>query len=75
MFFGIYFRYKFIQSSLHGYNVTIMAFGQTGSGKTYTMRGGDGESDEGIIPRAVRFIFDHQKSMKELAWQVSDSTG
>ncbi|CAF2265923.1 unnamed protein product [Rotaria magnacalcarata] len=45
-----------------GYNVTIFAYGQTGSGKTYTMTGGNilsiGEKDYGIVPRAVKTIFD-----------------
>ncbi|KAK4492016.1 hypothetical protein RD792_002804 [Penstemon davidsonii] len=48
---------------LEGYNCTIFAYGQTGTGKTYTMEGGarkkNGEfpSDAGVIPRAVRQIF------------------
>ncbi|KAF8402800.1 hypothetical protein HHK36_010891 [Tetracentron sinense] len=50
---------------LEGYNCTIFAYGQTGTGKTYTMEGGgrkakNGEfpNDAGVIPRAVRQIFD-----------------
>ncbi|XVE59170.1 hypothetical protein DITRI_Ditri05aG0024100 [Diplodiscus trichospermus] len=49
---------------LEGYNCTIFAYGQTGTGKTYTMEGGarkkNGEfpSDAGVIPRAVKLIFD-----------------
>ncbi|XP_077239637.1 kinesin-like protein KIN-5D [Tasmannia lanceolata] len=50
---------------LEGYNCTIFAYGQTGTGKTYTMEGGgkrnkSGEftTDAGVIPRAVREIFD-----------------
>ncbi|XP_073311252.1 kinesin-like protein KIN-5D [Primulina huaijiensis] len=49
---------------LEGYNCTIFAYGQTGTGKTYTMEGGsrkkngDITSDGGVIPRAVRQIFD-----------------
>lgn len=49
---------------LEGYNCTIFAYGQTGTGKTYTMEGGgrkkNGEfpSDSGVIPRAVKQIFD-----------------
>ncbi|KAL6532629.1 Kinesin-like protein KIN-5D [Orobanche hederae] len=48
---------------LEGYNCTIFAYGQTGTGKTYTMEGGarkkNGEfpSEAGVIPRAVRQIF------------------
>ncbi len=50
----------------------IFAYGQTGSGKTYCMgtaaaaramqAGGEGE---GVIPRAVRFIFDALPGMRE----------
>ncbi|GER34434.1 kinesin-related protein-like [Striga asiatica] len=49
---------------IEGYNCTIFAYGQTGTGKTYTMEGGarkkNGEfpSDAGVIPRAVKQIFD-----------------
>ncbi|XP_068667950.1 kinesin-like protein KIN-5D [Aristolochia californica] len=51
---------------LEGYNCTIFAYGQTGTGKTYTMEGGGGRkakngdfpSEAGVIPRAVRQIFD-----------------
>jgi len=53
-----------VDSTLHGYNATVLAYGQTGSGKTYTMGTGfdhESESSEsvllGIIPRAVRHIF------------------
>lgn len=48
---------------LEGYNCTIFAYGQTGTGKTYTMEGGarkkngDFPVDAGVIPRAVRQIF------------------
>uniref|UniRef100_A0A2P2MQ15 Kinesin motor domain-containing protein n=2 Tax=Rhizophora mucronata TaxID=61149 RepID=A0A2P2MQ15_RHIMU len=49
---------------LEGYNCTIFAYGQTGTGKTYTMEGaarkknGEFSSDAGVIPRAVKQIFD-----------------
>ncbi|KAL8484006.1 hypothetical protein ACS0TY_026629 [Phlomoides rotata] len=49
---------------LEGFNCTVFAYGQTGTGKTYTMEGGIrnkvGElpAEAGIIPRAVRHIFD-----------------
>ncbi|XP_017121295.1 kinesin-like protein KIF21A isoform X1 [Drosophila elegans] len=55
---------RLVDSTLHGYNATVLAYGQTGSGKTYTMGTGfDHESETsesvllGIIPRAVRHIF------------------
>ncbi|XP_045127324.1 kinesin-like protein KIN-14I isoform X1 [Portunus trituberculatus] len=44
-----------IQSTLDGFNVTIMAYGQTGSGKTYTMIGS--ENNPGIAPRAFKRLF------------------
>nr|XP_022752804.1 kinesin-like protein KIN-5D [Durio zibethinus] len=53
-----------VNEVLEGYNCTIFAYGQTGTGKTYTMEGGarkkNGEfpSDAGVIPRAVKLIFD-----------------
>ncbi|KAJ1963234.1 hypothetical protein GGI12_002172 [Dipsacomyces acuminosporus] len=52
---------------VEGYNVTILAYGQTSSGKTYTMgtdaedtsllSDGAGLPTTGIIPRALRWIF------------------
>ncbi|KAK1285363.1 hypothetical protein QJS10_CPB20g00746 [Acorus calamus] len=54
-----------VNEVLEGYNCTIFAYGQTGTGKTYTMEGGgkktkngDFPSDAGVIPRAVRQIFE-----------------
>ncbi|RKP18927.1 kinesin-domain-containing protein, partial [Rozella allomycis CSF55] len=45
-----------IQSSLEGVNGTVFAYGQTASGKTFTMQGT--ESCPGVIPLAVKHIFD-----------------
>ncbi|KAF7818539.1 kinesin-like protein KIN-5B [Senna tora] len=53
-----------VNEVLDGYNCTIFAYGQTGTGKTYTMeggmrnKGGDLPAEAGVIPRAVRQIFD-----------------
>ncbi|XXG80985.1 hypothetical protein AAC387_Pa09g1723 [Persea americana] len=53
-----------VDEVLEGFNCTVFAYGQTGTGKTYTMEGGmrnkSGELpiDAGVIPRAVRQIFD-----------------
>ncbi|GER28636.1 kinesin motor family protein [Striga asiatica] len=53
-----------VSEVLEGFNCTVFAYGQTGTGKTYTMEGGmrkkSGELpiEAGIIPRAVRQIFD-----------------
>lgn len=45
-----------VKSAVDGFNGTIFAYGQTSSGKTYTMMGTD--SEPGIVPLAVRYIFD-----------------
>ncbi|XVE96823.1 hypothetical protein REPUB_Repub02eG0256200 [Reevesia pubescens] len=53
-----------VNEVLDGFNCTVFAYGQTGTGKTYTMeggmrnRGGDLPAEAGVIPRAVRHIFD-----------------
>ncbi|XP_026478055.1 chromosome-associated kinesin KIF4A-like [Ctenocephalides felis] len=51
-----------------GYNVTILAYGQTGSGKTHSMgtaySGGPVE-EMGVIPRAVKDIFQKISTLKE----------
>ncbi|XP_073220417.1 kinesin-like protein KIN-5B [Cicer arietinum] len=53
-----------VNEVLDGFNCTVFAYGQTGSGKTYTMEGGmrnksgDLTAEAGVIPRAVRQIFD-----------------
>ncbi|XP_019881776.1 kinesin-like protein KIF21B isoform X2 [Aethina tumida] len=51
-----------VESSLEGYNATVLAYGQTGSGKTYTMGSGfdvDLQMEQlGIIPRAIHHLFD-----------------
>lgn len=44
-----------VESTLQGYNASIIAYGQTGTGKTYTMEGNPGQ--EGIVSRAVQDIF------------------
>ncbi|XP_020577082.1 kinesin-like protein KIN-5C [Phalaenopsis equestris] len=57
-----------VNEVLEGFNCTIFAYGQTGTGKTYTMEGecrkakngrkGQLPLDAGVIPRAVKQIFD-----------------
>ncbi len=49
---------QLIQSAVDGKNVCIFAYGQTGSGKTFTMQGGAGHKNAGIIPRSVDLIFE-----------------
>ncbi|KAL8129765.1 hypothetical protein V2J09_018920 [Rumex salicifolius] len=53
-----------VSEVLDGFNCTVFAYGQTGTGKTYTMEGGmrskngDLPIEAGVIPRAIRQIFD-----------------
>lgn len=56
---------QLIQSALDGYNVCIFAYGQTGSGKTFTMS----SAANGIIPLAIKQIFDSAEALKELGWE------
>ncbi|KAJ6743247.1 KINESIN MOTOR DOMAIN-CONTAINING PROTEIN-RELATED [Salix viminalis] len=61
-----------VDEVLEGFNCTIFAYGQTGTGKTYTMEGeckraksgpnGELPSEAGVIPRAVKQIFDTLES-------------
>ncbi|KAL6649688.1 hypothetical protein ACP70R_013912 [Stipagrostis hirtigluma subsp. patula] len=59
-----------VRDVLEGYNCTVFAFGQTGTGKTYTMEGemrqkvGELPDTAGVIPRAVRHIFDVLEAQK-----------
>ncbi|OVA10015.1 Kinesin [Macleaya cordata] len=61
-----------VNEVLEGFNCTIFAYGQTGTGKTFTMEGecrksksgpkGQLPSEAGVIPRAVKQIFDTLES-------------
>lgn len=68
---------ELVQSALDGYRVCIFAYGQTGSGKTYTMLGQPGatgtNSDAGLgmIPRAVRQVFESAKAMERDDWSFT----
>ena len=64
---------------MEGYNGTIMAYGQTGSGKSYTIFGrkasmeyhDDVHEDMGIVPRAVKQIFNSiRDSSTKASFQV-----
>ncbi|PIA52990.1 hypothetical protein AQUCO_01000689v1 [Aquilegia coerulea] len=59
-----------VNEVLEGFNCTVFAYGQTGTGKTYTMEGGmktkgvELSAEAGVIPRAVRQIFDILEAQK-----------
>jgi kinesin family protein C1 len=55
---------QLVQSALDGYNVCIFCYGQTGSGKTFTMSAADG-----MIPRAVRQIYETAQGLEEKGWR------
>ena len=57
---------QLIQSSLDGYNVCLFAYGQTGSGKTYTM-----SAEDGMIPRALRMIYQKTKDLEDRGWEYT----
>ncbi|KAF5348299.1 hypothetical protein D9756_010534 [Leucocoprinus leucothites] len=58
-----------VQSVVDGYNVCVFAYGQTGSGKSWTMEGGSGEEQAGMIPRAVEQVFRVAGEMRNRGWE------
>ncbi|CAG9462584.1 unnamed protein product [Pedinophyceae sp. YPF-701] len=65
-----------VQDVIDGYYATVFAYGQTGSGKTFTMEGphdGRDDTSEGVIPRAVKQLFDHVEQMREPNIEVTIS--
>ena len=57
-----------VAGCFQGYNATVLAYGQTGSGKTFTMGSSSVDTvlaeEQGIIPRAVRQVFDEIQERK-----------
>ncbi|CAG8696459.1 11696_t:CDS:1, partial [Racocetra fulgida] len=62
-----------VQSVVDGYNGCIFAYGQTGAGKTYTMTGpvNANPETEGMIPRAVRLIYELIQDLKTQCWKFT----
>ncbi|XP_026533421.1 kinesin-like protein KIF21A isoform X4 [Notechis scutatus] len=64
---------KLIEGCFEGYNATVFAYGQTGAGKTYTMGTGFDvnimEEEQGIIPRAVKYLYKCIEEKKHVAIQ------
>ncbi|XP_024518424.1 chromosome-associated kinesin KIF4A isoform X1 [Selaginella moellendorffii] len=60
-----------VESCVAGYNATVIAYGQTGSGKTHTMGSAtnpvSGEEDLGILPRAIRQLYESIEERKHEA--------
>ena len=59
-----------VDCTSRGWQVTVFAYGQTGSGKTYTMLGGERHDlqSEGMIPRAVKQIFNTAREGGEMKY-------
>lgn len=70
---------KLVDGALKGYNATVLAYGQTGSGKTYTMGTGFErdlcEQQEGIIPRAVRHLFNGIEDYRSMNGEAATDNG
>ncbi|QQP57324.1 Uncharacterized protein FKW44_002266, partial [Caligus rogercresseyi] len=67
--------HRLIEGTFEGYNATVLAYGQTGSGKTYTMGtafeiASSQEHSQGIIPRAVRQLFEGIDRRREEALEA-----
>jgi hypothetical protein len=68
-----------VDGCLNGYNATVIAYGQTGSGKTYTMGTSFDEinfrmEEEGILPRAIAYLFDQIEKKKAAADKANNPT-
>ncbi len=47
----------FVQDLLKGENGLIFAYGVSNSGKTYTVQGGEGLGEGGLLPRTLDVVF------------------
>lgn len=46
-----------VKSFLKGENCLLFAYGTTGSGKTWTVQGGGGKGEEGLLPRVLDTVW------------------
>jgi hypothetical protein len=53
-----------IRSVLTGQNALLFAYGVTNSGKTYSIQGGLGENEAGILPRTLDILFQSIKGFE-----------
>lgn len=62
-----------LDHALQGYNSTLFAYGQTGSGKTFTITGDGTRERSGMIPRAIKTIYDRKKlkEFRDLSVKIS----
>ncbi len=51
--------FELVENVLSGYNTCVFAYGQTGSGKSFTMMGGQGDDQKGLIPRLCENLFEN----------------
>ncbi|XP_028332860.1 kinesin-like protein KIF22 [Gouania willdenowi] len=58
-----------LSHALNGQNASVFAYGPTGAGKTHTMLGSS--EQPGVIPRAVREVFNQVRSRDEEGWNYS----
>ncbi|KAL3922733.1 MAG: hypothetical protein SGILL_002044, partial [Bacillariaceae sp.] len=73
-----------VVNCLEGYNATVLAYGQTGSGKTHTIMGPSSSittamlneeerQQGGVIPRAIRSIFQQLQGQKRATTATNDN--
>ncbi|KAK8787579.1 hypothetical protein V5799_022647 [Amblyomma americanum] len=65
---------QLVQSALDGYHVCIFAYGHTGAGKTHTMEGDEDDERRGIIPRALRQVFQTSQKHPHLTYTMVASS-
>ncbi|OHT07629.1 Kinesin motor domain containing protein [Tritrichomonas foetus] len=62
-----------IDHTMEGFNSTLFAYGQTGSGKTFTITGDGTPNCMGIVPRALKYVYDKISNDQSRTFKVSIS--